>query len=388
MKRYEVQKRLTGSRLALLISLGLHLIIFIAFRSTGVHNYSYSLPGALSISLINILNDETTPKPDMPFQHDSQKEKEIRERLNIAAERLPKELSGIAPRRSFQQALPARRIISKIESDVIPDKTIPAINADFSNNRPLSNFTLSSPGPVSDSQGDGTGKRPGGSEGSGTGRFSSDSGKLPGTHREIPRRNSSTDDNPYAYKETDIPFIKALQEFTRQITDTKPTGKVDITFLVDISESMEDDIEAIRRHLNRMSDKLNETRIDFTLGIVTFHHNLLFEWMGTDIEIYPQTSNVDEIKKILKGIKVSGGERPLDAIMRAIEKVRFRQGAARRFILITDEYVKGTYTVSDVLREAKRAGITIDVLGKDEPFQRAIAEQTGGTWMPIEKVEE
>ncbi len=46
--------------------------------------------------------------------------------------------------------------------------------------------------------------------------------------------------------------------------------------------------------------------------------------------------------------------------------------------------MKGTYTISEVLREAKRGKVVVDVLGRDEPFQRSLAEQTGGIWMPIE----
>ena len=107
---------------------------------------------------------------------------------------------------------------------------------------------------------------------------------------------------------------------------------------------------------------------------------------GMDIKISPQTNNAEEIKKILRSMKVSGGERALDALMKAIDQVRFRPGADRHFILITDEYVSGTYPVDEVLRAAKRAGITIDVLGRDEPFQRTIAEQTGGIWTPIQSL--
>jgi hypothetical protein len=73
--------------------------------------------------------------------------------------------------------------------------------------------------------------------------------------------------------------------------------------------------------------------------------------------------------------------------MRAISEVKFRSDADRHFILVTDEYVKGTYPVPEVLKAAKRDKITIDVLGRDEPFQRTIAEQTGGIWMPIERIE-
>ena len=136
-----------------------------------------------------------------------------------------------------------------------------------------------------------------------------------------------------------------------------------------------------------MIESFREANLDFTLGVVTFHYNMLFDWLGTDIEITKQTHDVEEIRDVLRGIKVSGGERPLDALMRAFSKVDFRKGAARHFIFITDEYVKGTYTVSDVLKQAKRSKVIVDVIGMDEPFQRSIAEQTGGIWLPIESIE-
>jgi hypothetical protein len=149
---------------------------------------------------------------------------------------------------------------------------------------------------------------------------------------------------------------------------------------------MENSIDAVRRHLDRMIDRLRAAGMDFTLGVVSFHHSLVYEWLGMDIKISPQTNNAEEIKKILRSMKVSGGERALDALMKAIDQVKFRPGADRHFILITDEYVSGTYPVDEVLRAAKRASITIDVLGRDEPFQRTIAEQTGGIWTPIQSI--
>ena len=188
------------------------------------------------------------------------------------------------------------------------------------------------------------------------------------------------------YPEADIPFIKALEEIAQHVVKIRKSHKVDITFIIDTSESMQNDIDAVRRHLNRMIDRFELAGVDFTLGVVRFHHSMVYEWLGMDITISPQTSNVDEIREILRSIDVSGGERALDALMKSISKVEFRPGADRHFILVTDEYVQGTYPVPEVLRAAKRAKITIDVLGRDEVFQRTIAEQTGGIWTSIRKV--
>ena len=157
-------------------------------------------------------------------------------------------------------------------------------------------------------------------------------------------------------------------------------------FIVDTSASMQDDIDAVAKYLNRMIDRFEKANLDFTLGVVRFHHSVVYEWLGMDITISPQTSDVEEVRRTLKSIKVSGGERALDALMKSISEVKFRPDADRHFILVTDEYVKGTYQVQDVLKAAKRSNITIDVMGRDEPFQRTIAEQTGGIWTSIKKL--
>ena len=190
------------------------------------------------------------------------------------------------------------------------------------------------------------------------------------------------------YPAGDLPFIQALEEIAQHVVKVRKSHKVDIVFIIDTSESMQNDIDAVRRHLNRMIDRFEVVGLDFTLGVVRFHHSLVYEWLGMDITISPQTSNVEEIREILRSIDVSGGERALDALMEAIKKVEFRPGADRHFLLVTDEYVQGTYPVPEVLKAAKRAKITIDVLGKNEVFQRTIAEQTGGIWTSITKFRE
>ena len=188
------------------------------------------------------------------------------------------------------------------------------------------------------------------------------------------------------YADADLPFIKALEEIAQHVVRVRRSRKVDIVFIIDTSDSMANDIDAVRRHLNRMIDRFQLAGMDFTLGVVRFHHSMVYEWLGMDITISPQTSNVDEVREVLRSIDVSGGERALDALMEAISKVEFRQGADRHLLLVTDEYVKGTHPVPEVLKAAKRAKITIDVLGRDEVFQRTIAEQTGGIWTSIKNV--
>ena len=381
-----MQKWLTGSRVAFLISIGIHLIMLIALKGVAIYNRSFSLHDIINISLVDLED----PNKNTPPKIDNVNVK-VDERVWVPVKRSPKSIAKSSPGQIISKPLPERQFIGEINLKKLPPKEHFIINTDIQVKPSLLNLAPSAS--LSDEAKDG--KAPG----SGRGRFSEQEGKggsvgridserlLPLT-RKVTAKEPVTAEKLQIYKDSDIPFIKAMQEIAKNITENRTSNKVDITFLIDISESMEDNIDAVRRHISRMIDKLNETKLDFTIGILTFHHNLLYEWLGSDIQIYPQTTDINEIKKILKSIKVSGGERPLDAIMKAITGVKTRQGASRFFVFITDEYVKGTYTVSEVLQAVKRANITVNVLGRDEPFQRALAEQTGGIWMPIEKTEE
>lgn len=381
-----MQRWLTGSRIAFLISLGIHLIALIALKGVDIYNRSFNLSDVINISLVDHPNpDEITP----PKPNDTQIK--IEERVWVPVKRNIRPITESSVGQIISKPLPTRQFIGEIDLKKIPPKENFIVNTDIQTKPSLINLTPSASlsDEVKDGQASGTGRGKSlgrGSRESASGRI--DSERLLPVTRKVPVKEPAPIDKLQIYKEDDIPFIRAMQEIAKNITENRSSNKVDITFLIDISESMEDNIDAVRRHLNRMIDKLNETKIDFTLGVLTFHHNLLYEWLGSDIQIYPQTTDINEIKKILKSIKVSGGERPLDAIMKAVTEVKTRQGASRFFIFITDEYVKGTYTVSEVLQAVKRANITVNVLGRDEPFQRALAEQTGGVWMPIEKAEE
>lgn len=163
------------------------------------------------------------------------------------------------------------------------------------------------------------------------------------------------------------------------IVEHRNTDNVDIVFVIDGSGSMKDNINAVRSHLNRMTKFFDDADLDFTLGVVIFREKML----GLDFEIFPQTRSVSHIKRRLAQVRCSGGEKALDALIRAADEVDYRENADVHFILITDEFVSGNYSASDVLRKMRQSGIRVDVVGRDEPFQKFITRSTGGLWLPI-----
>ena len=135
-----------------------------------------------------------------------------------------------------------------------------------------------------------------------------------------------------------------------------------------------------------MTDLLKAAELDFTVGLVAFRDGTSFSLLGWDFQVTPQTTSIQEIKKKLAAIHCRGGEKALDALVQAAVEVKFRRGAERRFILVTDEYVSGSYSPKKVLRKLKSEKISVNVIGRDEPFQKLLVQSTGGLWIPISRL--
>lgn len=204
-------------------------------------------------------------------------------------------------------------------------------------------------------------------------------------HHTIHKKQSLGMNNPHPLPQIDglTQSEVALTRIARNILSTRTSDKIDIVFIIDASQSMRNDIDAVRDHLNQMTDLLQAEALDFTIGVVAFRSSTGYSLLGWDFEITPQTNSIRSIKKVLSGIKCRGGEKALDALIRAANKVKFRKNVERRFILVTDEYVSGDYSAKDVLKQLESKKIHVDVIGRNEHFQRLIAQRTAGIWLPI-----
>ncbi len=172
---------------------------------------------------------------------------------------------------------------------------------------------------------------------------------------------------------------EALEGIAESVADGKSESVIDIVFLLDISGSMIDNIRAVGRQLNQMVTVFEEKDVDFTLGIV------IFRYLEGDTIIHPQTRDSERYKRLLTThvVAAAGDERAHNAIIKAIRRVKFREEANRRFVLVTDEASKGSYKLLDVLRQCQQNQITVDVIGINHTTHRALSSKTGGLWYPI-----
>ena len=172
---------------------------------------------------------------------------------------------------------------------------------------------------------------------------------------------------------------EALEGIAESVADRESERAVDLVFLLDISGSMIDNIRAVGRQLNRMVEVFEEKGVDFTLGIV------IFRYLEGDTIIHPQTRDSERYKRLLTShvVAAAGDERAHNAIIKTIRRVNFREDANRRFVLVTDEASKGSYTLPEVLRQCFQNNIIVDVIGINHATHRALTSKTGGLWFPI-----
>jgi Mg-chelatase subunit ChlD len=175
--------------------------------------------------------------------------------------------------------------------------------------------------------------------------------------------------------DVDAQIGSAMSSIAGQIVAEDNTGIIDIIFLLDISGSMENNIQAVGNHLSDMADMFVEKGLDFTLGIVKFRY--------VKFLVFPQTKDIGKYQRLLKNVKCGGDERAYDAIVKAIGMVKFRQGAKRQFIIVTDEKMKGSYSILEVIKRCQKAQIKLDVIGIDDIMDKYLARQTGGIWYLI-----
>jgi outer membrane protein OmpA-like peptidoglycan-associated protein len=166
---------------------------------------------------------------------------------------------------------------------------------------------------------------------------------------------------------------------------------MDFVFVLDITATMQDHINAVRGNVETFTKNLLAKGIDFRLGLVMY---------SDSVEVVKQpTSDVQEFMWWLRDVQARGGkdekENSLEALAAASNRIKYRPSASRMALLITDApyHQKGedgdgttNYTTQSIIdtllkREVKVVPITKSV------FQQynKIANATRGTTFDITK---
>ena len=352
--RSEPRKRSFAGRAALVVSFVFHLLLLIGLASLQLMEH-VKKETSFEAALMEPKKRRAEPLiRRMPARKEAERPipRELANSLSGPAMKTPAFTTPSSPR-------PMTIATSAPQDTNAAEFQLSALSANVE--KTPSGTRIAASGAAMKGRGTGAGTRPGSGTGSGLGLLLHSSG-------------SSGDENGIEAPKS--PLRKIAEEMVKEDEDG---GPVDVVFLLDISRSMQDNIYAVARRLEEMASVLKKGSLDFQIGIATFHtlpYNESIKYMDL-------TKDVEKVRKELRKVQCSGGEKSLNAIMKSIYEVKFRKGSARRFVFVTDEAVSGDHKSSAVLGALYRARITVDVIGVDEPFQRKMAAQTGGIWIDI-----
>ena len=180
-------------------------------------------------------------------------------------------------------------------------------------------------------------------------------------------------------------YVKMMTDIARQLAAATISKKVDVVFVLDETASMVDNIRGIRAYFGYIFDALDRDGRDATFGLVTF----------TDkVKTYGLTDDLGKFKNWLFKIDVDRGgdisEAGLDALMVAVDKLKFRSDAQRFFVYASDAAFhdadydgRSVYSLDETITTLQKEQIRVEVIGLDYLPVKQIAMATGGTWRAI-----
>ena len=183
------------------------------------------------------------------------------------------------------------------------------------------------------------------------------------------------------------PFAHALKRIADHIISTRERDKVNVVFVVDTSGSMRDNIQQVAEHLNIMTDEFDAIKLAYYLGMSEFS----VRREGQRVKTNALRPDVGLIRRNMERARLSGDEHALDALVDTLNYMEFHADAEKHLVLVTDERATTSLKAANatvemrarIIRDCLRQDIHTNVLGFTEPFQKQIAEETGGLWQEI-----
>ena len=184
-------------------------------------------------------------------------------------------------------------------------------------------------------------------------------------------------------------YVSMMNTLARNVAEVAIAHEVDLVFILDKTASMEDNIRGIRAYIHFFFEHLERTGHDTAVGLVTFADATHKKPKARGV-----TTDHNKFKNWLHKIEIEGGadlaEAGLDALMIALTRIKYRQGAQRFFVLASDgsfhdaDYDgRSEYSLDQVIEALQHEQVRVDVIGLPYLPIKQIALATGGTWRAI-----
>ena len=168
------------------------------------------------------------------------------------------------------------------------------------------------------------------------------------------------------------------------MTMTDAINTLDLAFVVDTTGSMRGLIDAARRQMITMMDRLAQAaEVDLHLGVVEYRDHPPQDKMI--YRVHPLTGDRRRAQRTIEGLKAEGGgdepEAVLDGVLAACRELRWRRHARRLAVLVGDAPPHGVQrdgdtfpdgcpcgeTIASVSRAAEEARVLVYALGLPAP---------------------
>jgi len=180
-----------------------------------------------------------------------------------------------------------------------------------------------------------------------------------------------------------------MRRLARGVLQATAAEEVDVVFIVDTTHSMMDNVRGITAYADDFVNILRWDRRRPQYGLVTFSdtHREAARARG-------MTEDSGEFRNWLHNTPFTGGgdlaESGLDAVMTAVDKLKFRKQAHRYFVFVSDGVFhdrdydgRSEFTLDEVIADLQAQRIVLDVVGIDYLCAKQLAHGTGGRWIAI-----
>ena len=392
---------------ALLVSLGIHALIFIALPISKHHYYEKKMnsqdKGIVAMDILKTTKDQVMYSPDplrfntQPINSSERKMKPALQKMLSGSRRLREsdakidEVIKIAPVKLTESAarsknFPKVEMMPEIDTSAKPRSTydiaIPMAVSTPTKIYPAKGTKSTRQVVSGKGQGGLSFADSYGNGGTADGGWGSNTNTLTGT-RDREKRNIALE------QKFRNGLIEIAQNISQEYNQSKKSGtkKVDVVFLLDASGSMKHVIDIVLKYIDFFINSLKSQKMDYSLGLESFAE----QNRKNDITAFGLTLDANAFKGWLGSIVTYGGgdvpEPSLDALMTALENVSFRPESKKIFVLYTDapphETDKRGNNFDNVLKTLIKNHVTVHVVSIENHLLKNIANQTYGTWRKI-----
>ena len=209
-----------------------------------------------------------------------------------------------------------------------------------------------------------------------------------------PRRRHRIMVDPAAKKEKTLraDIGASLKDIAERATQHSQNPKVDVVFVVDVSQQMFAPVAILEKKLVDMLTVIEAKTMDYRFALVSFKsgqgepkytfHQWTFDYIGIENALREARVETD----------ISESGYGLDAIMKGLNELEFREDVTTQFVVVTNSRMRTSWTEAkakskiskQIVDLCRQNNAQLNFIGISEKVQAELTDETGGVWYPID----